>query len=257
MRHSAIARATLTLTLTAWCALGLADDFRIETKLFNGGGKEPVSQTTTLFKAGRVYDYLSGPPQVAVFDKPRGRFRLLDIGRQVQTEISTEKVLTFSEELQTNAAKSKSAYLRFVAHPTFDTKVDAESGELTLSSQHLTYRAETEKPEADEAAQQYREFSDWYARLNAMMNPGSQPPFARLALNNELAKHGKLPKKVNLVIPAQVAGWGKDLRSEHRIHYNLLPRDLKSIDETDHQLATFKQIAFKEFITPGQVKPGK
>jgi hypothetical protein len=258
MRSPSIIRTLLIVpALTAWCAISLAEDFRVETKLYDGAGKEPVSQATTLFKAGRVYDYLSGPPQVALFDKPRGRFRLLDIERKVQTEISTEKVLTFSEGLQTSATKSKNSFLQFAANPTFEPKLDDDTGELTLSSQLMTYRVETEKHETGDAVQQYREFSDWYARLNAMMNPGSQPPFPRLAVNSELAKRGLLAKKVNLVIPAQLTRRGKNLRSEHRIHYNLLPRDLKSIDETDNQLATFKQVDFKEFIMPGQTKPGK
>ena len=228
----------------------LADDFRIETKVFVGKDKSAVSQTTTLFKAGYVYDYLSSPAnpeQVAVLDKHHGRFILLDRTRKLKTEIKSEDVLAFARQCQIFAGKSSNAFLKFAADPEFDTDFSAD-GELTLSSQYINYKLQTEPANTPEAAQQYREFSDWYARFNAMSNPESTPPFPRLIVNEELANRGLVPTEVQLTI----SGPGKlgrtvNIRSEHHVSWRLLKRDEEKIAETAHQLATLKLVPFTEF----------
>jgi hypothetical protein len=80
-----------------------------------------------------------------------------------------------------------------------------------------------------------------------MLNPGSQPPFPRLAVNEELAKRGLIASKVTLTIPAQVQRPGQTLRTEHKINYRLLQKDQKTIDETDRQLASFEKVSFAQF----------
>ena len=52
--------------------------------------------------------------------------------------------------------------MRFAADPKFKTTFSDE-GELTLSSQYVTYTLQTIPANSAEAAAQYREFSDWYA----------------------------------------------------------------------------------------------
>jgi hypothetical protein len=228
----------------------LADDFRIETKVFVGKDKSPLSQTTTLFKAGYVYDYLSSPSnpeQVAVLDKQHGRFILLDHTRKLKTEIKSEDVLAFARQCQTLSAKSSNAFLKFAADPEFETDFSAD-GELTLSSQFINYKLQTQPANTPEAAQQYREFSDWYARFNAMSNPESTPPFARLVVNDELATRGLVPTEVQLTISAPgKLGRTVALRSEHHVSWRLLKRDEEKIAVTANQLATFKSVTFSEF----------
>ncbi len=228
----------------------LADDFRIETKVFVGKDKSPVSQTTTLFKAGYVYDYLSSPSnpeQVAVFDKQHGRFILLDRTRKLKTEIKSENVLAFVEKCQALAAKSSNAFLKFAADPEFETDFSAD-GELTLSSQFINYRLQTQPANTPAAAQQYREFSDWYARFNAMSNPESTPPFPRLVVNEELASRGLVPTEVQLTISAPgKIGRTVSIRSEHHVSWRLLKKDEEKIAETANHLATFKSVPFAEF----------
>ncbi|HTU25983.1 MAG TPA: hypothetical protein VMF30_11330, partial [Pirellulales bacterium] len=110
-------------------------------------------------------------------------------------------------------------------------------------------RVTTTKAESAEASQQYREFSDWYARLNVMMNPGSTPPFPRLAVNDELAKRGLLAEQVQLTVPQQNAlhRHTVELRSEHHIAWRLLQSDLDLITETTNQLTTFKSVSLDEY----------
>jgi hypothetical protein len=193
-----------------------------------------------------VFDYLSDKT-VAVFDKKRGRFLLLDPTRKVKTEVKTEELQRFCDELQERAAKEGNAYVKFLANPQFEVSIDEKTAELVLKSQHMTYRISTLKAESDEAAQQYREFSDWYARLNAMTN--HTPPFARLAVNEELHRRGLVATQVQLNIPQQIllAGHGVSLRSEHQIKWKLLKLDLDLVTETETQLDSFKPVSLEKF----------
>ena len=198
-----LARFILAWLLVLGClgAVAPADDFRIETKVFSGKSKIPLSQNTTLFYAGHVYDYLSDPDRIAVFDKLHGRFILLDPKRKVKSEVATDDVLSFAEKFHASAAQSSNAFMKFAADPDFNVRFTQE-GELTLSSEHMTYQLLTIPADTVEAGRQYREFSDWYARFNAMTHPGSTPPFARLCVNEELADRGLVPTEVQLTIPA-------------------------------------------------------
>ena len=73
-------QAVLVMTVAGVASpwLNAAEDFRIETKVYSGRDKSPVSQNVTLFQAGYVYDYMADPERVAVFDRAHGRFILLD-----------------------------------------------------------------------------------------------------------------------------------------------------------------------------------
>ncbi len=227
-----------------------AEDFRIETKVFSVKEKDPVSQNITLFHSGVVYDYLSNPTRVAVFDQPHGRFVLLDPTRKVKTYINTDQVLTFCGVLRTWAINGPNEFLKFCGNPEFKTDYSEKSGELTLASDYLTYKIQTTRGKTSEAAHQVREFSDWYTRLNSMTNPGSTPPFARLAVNEELDRHGLIASQVQLTIPPQFQLGGKAMamRSEHTIAWRLLARDLNRISETGDQLAKYESVTFDVFM---------
>jgi hypothetical protein len=240
--------AGLLLACGALTGAARGEDFRIESKVYAGKDKQPVSQSTTLFRAGIVYDYLAEPPRVAVFDKARGRFILLDTQRRLKTEVKTDEVTAFTKGLQELTSRGSDAFLKFQANPIFEPQLDEKTGELVLSSQSMTYRLETIKAQSDEAAQQYREFSDWYTRLNAMINPGINPPFARLAVNDELARRGLIASEVSLTVASHVPSANRGpLRSEHRFAWRLLPRDLSRIADTGNQLASFKSVTLAEF----------
>ena len=123
-----------------------------------------------------------------------------------------------------------------------------------LKSPQLTYRVSTLKAESEEAALQYREFSDWYARLNAMTN--HTPPFARLAVNQELHSRGLVATQVQLNIPKQLAIGGRGgvtLRSEHQIKWKLLKLDLDMITTTETQLGSFRAVSLEKFQQVGEV----
>ena len=234
-------------------AAASADDFRIQTDVFAADSKIPVSQNTTLFRAGYVYDYLTHPQsaktvdRVAVFDQQHGRFIVLDPARKEKAEIKTDDVLLFASKQQAYArAKSSNAFNKFAADPEFEIDF-SQDGELKMTSPHMTYELKTMPANTPEAAAQYREFSDWYGRFNTMSNPGSTPPFARMAVNAELAKRGLVPTEVHLTVPRQRGVDPTALRSEHHVSWRLLPRDAERIETTATQLTTFKLVDFDQF----------
>src|SRR5262245_57411234 len=86
----------------------LAVDFRVESKVYSVKDEkhqELISESETLSQRGVVYDFLSNPSTIAVYD-PHGRFILLDAQRRVRTELSKDEVKKFCEGLQAEAAKS-------------------------------------------------------------------------------------------------------------------------------------------------------
>ena len=251
--------AAVLLALCALVATVEAEDFRIATKVFigpeveEGEEVEPVSETTTLFRGGTVYDFLGDSQQIAVFRKPLGsapgRFILLDPQRKIRTELSTGQLQKFATGLKAWSAAQDDPLLKFNSNPNFQESWDASSAELTLASPVVQYRVVTEPMPSRQAALQYREFSDWYARLGALLYPGSTPPFARLAVNAALSEYQAMPTEVHLRI-AEYKSLRKDdivMRSEHTITWRLSKADQDRIDQAGAYLVQFPEVELGEF----------
>lgn len=229
--------------------LALAEDFRIENRVFAGSQRKPISRSTTIFLDGVVYDYLDNPAEVIVFEKDRSRFTLLDTTRRVRAKIPTSKVEAFTKELQQSASRQKDPFIRFLAAPKFDEQFDQDSGELTLSSSWMTYRVELVDAESRALAQQYREFSDWYAQVNAVLNPGSKPPFARMLLNAALAKHEATAREVHLTMTPKrsLPPQRVKLRSEHQLVHQIVPADMDRVTQTRQFMQIYKLVGFGRY----------
>jgi hypothetical protein len=244
---SALALPSL-LIAAALQANAAADDFRIESKIYVGNQTEPSSESLTLFRGGQVYDFLSKPSETTVFNRPRGLVILLDPSRKVRTEIRGDRLTAFSDELKLWAAKQTDPLLKFAADPRFEQSLDP-TGELLFNSPFINYRVGTTKANTEAVAQQYLDFSDSYARLNALTNPGSVPPFPRLAINAVLFKQQLIPEKVQMTMPARQRFGGKTtLRSEHSVAWRLLESDLSKISEADEQLVTFTPVPLEQYL---------
>ena len=244
--------AYLVLTLggvSANAPLASAEDFRVENKVFAGNRKKPISQSTTIFLDGVVYDYLENPAEVIVFEKEQGRFTLLDTTRRVRTELPTGKVAAFTKQLQQSASQQEDPFIKFLAAPEFEEQFDESSGELTLSSSWMTYRVELVDAESRTVAQQYREFSDWYAQVNAVLNPGSKPPFARMLVNAALAKHEATARKVHLNMIPKKSSPPKRLKlhSEHQLVRQIVQADLDRVMQTRQFMQIYKPVGFEQF----------
>ena len=203
------ARWSLMLATIAQFAIPAshADEFRVETDVYVGEAPQPVAETLTLFKNGVIYDFLMTEPREAtVFDVSRGRIVLLASQSRTKAEITTEELVQFTAAIRRRASGQQQ-------QPLFGTEFagefDEESLEVLLQGQNLVYRAKGVLPKTKVAVQQYREFADWYARLNSA-RPGNPPPFARLELNRQLAENGLVPDEIHrsLNLPGRLRGLG-------------------------------------------------
>jgi hypothetical protein len=229
--------------------LAAGEDFRVENEVFFHGNDKADSRSTTIFHDARVYDYLEDPAEVIVFDESHDRFVLLDTARRIRTELTTARLTAFTEQLRQRAAVHEDALVRFLAAPRFEEQFDGQSGVLALSSRLMTYRLTLLEVPSPAIAQQYREFSDWYARLNTLLHPGSKPPFARLAVNAALAKRDAIPREVRLALPAKEGSSSSDttVRSSHRLVRPLTEADRKRVDQTGKDMQAFRLVDFDQY----------
>jgi hypothetical protein len=224
-------------------------DFRVENRVFVGEDEAPVGHSTTLFHQAMVYDYLENPAEVVVFDRKADLFTLLDPARQVRCEIADDEVLVLAERVRELAGRQSDPLLRFFATPRFDERFDPAAGELILSSPWLTYRLSVEEPAEEDMARQVREFSDGYARLNALLSPGSRPPSARLVVNEALEKRAVIAREVRLAIdpPEQSDLPGSRMRSQHDFAVGLAESDLARVRQTRQWMQDFRWVTFDAY----------
>lgn len=235
----------------------LGEEFRIATRVYADDQTEPFSQSTTLFREGYVYDFPAGPvgpADITVFHAARGRFVLLDTTRQVRTELTCDNVDDYVNQQRALARGQRTnAFLRFLAEPVFDETFDRTSGVLTLTSPWMTYRLTTLKAKNSAASQQYADFSDWYAKLNTLLNAQAPPPFARMLVNEALFDQQALPLDVTLLGRSSPDAEGEHqfkLRSDHQVEWRLLPDDRRLLEEVHNHLVTFELVPFETFVAP-------
>ncbi len=226
-----------------------AADFRIDNAVYLGESKEPLCRSTTIFHKGVVYDCMKAPSETIVFDMSAGRFILLNLKNRTRAELTTGEVASFADRMQEVAAQSLNPLIKFLAAPKFNEHVDQASGVLTLDSPLVVYRL-TLAPEQDPSVSaQYHEFSDWYARLNALLAPGSRLPFGRLVVNAALAQRSATASEVVLRLSSEGAsGRGTTtIRSEHRLVRPLTAVDLDRVGQARKQMVGFKPVGFAEY----------
>jgi hypothetical protein len=245
-------RSWILLLLALWTVgpPSLAADFRIETKIYVGeerAKQQPVSETTTLFLDGAVYDFLKKPEQTAVFREPAGgrpgQFILLSDEHSIQTKISTEKLAGAMMKLRQWASHQSNPFLQFAANPEFDESFDRDSGKLVLTSHFETYTVTTEPMDHPDELIEYREFLDWYTQLNTLLSAERLPPEPRLRLNAVLVQHKVVPLKVELNRPGE-----EPLRAEHDFTWRLSQDDRKRIDDVRASLSSYRDVENDEFL---------
>jgi hypothetical protein len=246
MRFISYALAMVACVL-AHPAHAIAENFRIETNIFEGNNKEPLSKTTTLFCNGVVYDFLESPAQTAVFKKPNGknagRFILLDGRQRIRTEISTDQIQGAVENLRTWASEQSQPFLKFAANPDFKETFEPGSGQLVLASHIESYTVETTPATNPQAASEYRVFLDWYAQLNTLLS-GGPPPQPRLELNKSLSRHKAIPMTVELTR----AGDKAPLRAEHEFTWLLSQNDMSRIEDVNAALAEYGEVKNEDYL---------
>lgn len=236
-----------TMLLMTLATTGRADEgFRCETDVFVAAEKTPVQQSLTVFQGAVAYDFLLGQSQeITVYDVNRGTIKLLDKKRQLCATILTDDLLQVTALYKTR--KAESDLFKFCTEPVFN-KTFAENI-LTLEADQFTYRVTCVKPKRPEAAEQYCEFADWSARLNAI-RPGNLPPFPRMELDKALAEQRMLPEEIVRTITTKhlTGRRNETIRSRHLFNWILSQRDRELINEVDDHLIKYKSVSAEDYL---------
>lgn len=243
-------RPLLFLLLSACCLppVAQAADFRIETRVYAPGEEEPAAESVTLFTGGAAYDFRDADDRVTVFrpgaaDKA-GRFVLLDTAREVRSEIGGDRVAIANTKLRRWASLHKDEFLRFTGDPKFDESFNADTGELRMTSEQMSYRLVTMPVASREAMKELRAFLDAYAQLQTLLEAGL-PPAPRLLVNQSLANHDVVPIQVELY--SGPIDDEPDLRAEHLVTWILSRNDRNRIERANRQLTEFREVENTEF----------
>lgn len=241
------------LLLAALCLTAAADaaDFRIETRVYAAGEKEPASESVTLFTGGAAYDFRDADHRVTIFrpgaaDKP-GRFVLLDTEREVRTEIGGDRVAIATNKLRRWAAVQKDPFLRFTGDPEFTEAFDGDTGELRMEHELMSYRLVTMSVASREAMKELRAFLDAYTQLHTLLEAGL-PPGPRMLVNEALANRDVVPIEVELY-GGPITG-EPSLRAEHLVTWILSRQDRQRIEQANRRLASYAVVdngAFSKF----------
>jgi len=230
-------------------------DFHVDSKLYLGNEDKPISEITTIFRSGFVYDFITDPnkkndPETTIFDSLRGRFVVIDPQRRVWTQVSTEALKTFTAKVKLDAAAAPQAILNFMSEPKFKEETDGEG--MAFKSHWMEYRLKTVPGKSTRAVEQYAEFSQWSSQMNVRLTPRSLPPFPRMKISQILSERGLLPTDVHMTLDSGQAGIPKyAIRATHRFQWTLLEPDRQRIDQAGSQMASFRELTVDEYINRG------
>lgn len=223
-------------------------------------GKDPDQRSLMLFHASKIYDYIEPAQEVTVFEPTHRRFTVLNLRRQLRTEITQDEIRQFlslaEEEVQKKLLQSNDGpgttrrasldLLQFQLLPQFTTTFDSSKSQLTLSSPRFQYLATGTAPPSLDIADKYLHVADWMAQFNAVLHPYSLLPAPRMKLNQQLKEHGLIPSSVELQTTGDMP---IHLQALHEWTWNLQKTDRQMIDDWEKQLhsAKFRSLAFRQF----------
>lgn len=238
----------LSILISSLSSPIIAQQLRIETDVFLGDEVEPLTHNVTLFNSGTVYDFVESPKQITIFRPPTslkaGQFILLDLDAKKRTEITTDRIAGLMEKLTKWASDQDDAMLKFSAKHDFEESFDQSSGALSLKSSLWNYTVATVPADDADKLASYREFTDWFSQLNAMLY-GNPPPGPRLSLNDALERNGVVPVEIRREIDSN----SSTVRATHLFTWRLSREDLARIEKAQEYLAEFKKVDNKAYLT--------
>lgn len=241
-----------------------SQDFRIDTRITDerpgastNGKAKLVCETSTLFHATKVFDYIQGVEQMTIFEPSHKKVTIVSHTRLICTTLTHEQIerMIFqtekqfaqyiNQEIDTSAKGTRDA-IRFQLEPKFQETFDLKARTLRLRSPFLTYAVEFAPCDEPKNAEVYTAYADWAARLNYLLNPGTLLPNPRLYLNQTICDKGILPTAVRL--DANI-GRGRNLKAEHRYHWALGEKDRRQIRHWEELMIKpeMRNIPFEQF----------
>lgn len=227
----------LLLAWACFCSptVNWAQEFRIESEVYVGDEKTPVSQNLTLFSDGMIYDFqMSGdaqpkPLEIAIYDKRDKYFVLVDLVRNQRLKLEQVQIIQMVEGLRQQTSQNE--LTKFLVADKFEENFDLATGLTELISPSIEYRFFGKQPSDVAILPAYFEFLDQFTRLNAS-DPTKLPPFPRLQLNRSIQKLGWFPTKVEMKLHKnELFKSDISLSSKHTLIMNLSEKDRQRIKD--------------------------
>jgi len=230
-------------TVSATTSAGrLKASFRVETEIFEGTQSQPQSQHLSLFDSGLIYDLpIGGGSTITMFDPIRDRVVLLHKLQKVRTSITNDSLIRVAAQLRAAAVESGAEKRLGLSARVLQGE---SSGSYLVEFGDTKYVATTQTALVDSMAQQYAEFTVWASRLNLARQIGS-PPFARIALAEQMASEGLVPRQVKLEVRRGLKT--RTFRSEHLYVGRLSDADRQKISDIGSMMASFEEVEFSAF----------
>jgi len=235
------AAAAGLLSVAAAEKVARSANFRVHTTVVADDDNRLVAANLTIFFDHSIYDFpLDASQEATIFDSSLSQFTLLDGQREIQCRLARQELLRLIAAIEQRARKTSNPRIRFIANPSFQESFDPDSLRLTLAGKQLTYVVLGKKPEIPSAAGQYREFTDWFARLNAIYT--ARPPTARLQLNQALSKRELVPERISRHIPER-----ETYSSKHVFGWRLEKGDLQRIDKAQEWSRRCRYVSLDQY----------
>ncbi|WP_437203670.1 hypothetical protein [Planctomicrobium sp. SH664] len=240
-----------------------AQDMRVYTRVTDlSRGPEQsriLSNSLTLFHAGKVYDYMDEVGEVVIFEPMHHRF--IVISRDLTaTEVSFSELNQFLETAQIEsqkyieelaarqdaAATKIAASIRFQLQPEFHEAFDAAQNRLSLNGGALNYGVKTANVNRPDCVANYLHYADWAARLNYVLHPHSTYPAARIKLNTAMRDRALLPVQVDLSLHLNEP---IRLRADHTFAWEFQSADRRHINHWEQKLQSkeVRWVSFHEY----------
>jgi hypothetical protein len=103
-------------------------------------------------------------------------------------------------------------------------------------------------PTGPDVASQYRDFSDWYAQFNHVLNPQSRPPFPRMMLDAALERNHGIAKEVRLTTNFARSPAATKVTSRHELAAQLDASDTARIAEAHNARKSFQHVLLNDYL---------
>ncbi|QDT39806.1 hypothetical protein [Stratiformator vulcanicus] len=237
-----------------------AQEFRIVTVVYRAGDANPVSRSLTLFRGGKVYDYVGSADEVVVFESSRNEFLILNARQGLVTTVEQEQIRQrlghvrdeteqYAAELIQQSrpdARRQVELLSFQLAPKFDEHFDDKNGRLQLIGDRVSYTFTGRQLEDARLTQAYLGYADWVSRLNFLLHPTPLLPDVRVEANKALRRYDLFPLRVELQADFEEP---LSLSAEHALEHGLKKSDRSMIHQWELLLKSprVKHVTFREY----------
>ena len=228
-----------------------AQEFRIESQVYDDSSQLPVSQNVTLFSQGLVFDFRMSddvqpePLEIVIFDSRQRRLVLIDPAREIRMELADLSLLRILDGVRRETVQDKRT--SFLVENDFEESPDWSTGWVTLTSPEIVYRFKGEQPKDVSILPMYFAFLENFTRLVAT-DPTKIPPFPRMKLNQSLKRLGWIPSEVQITVNQNsLFREGFSAKSKHTLMTQLSSKDRQKITMAKQHWQTFKSVKLNEY----------